>query len=262
MTVPMSDGTCLKRPGDVDVQIRETLCLPREKWPALAPDLKSEALTHLIRHLRRQSKKWIEERAAETSAALTHRMLQANEQLVVEFMVVAIRRATVISRRWAKGRNQFKTAEILKQVQFEIVCLILAEEPSLQSEFLEVAFALVVQRRTLDAVEKQRFSAVGHRDVDEDGRHFDWLSEVVADHRANPEEALLRKEREELEDAAYEAACGFVKNPQHREAVVAHVVEDIPITDLEQRYNKPRRRVYKYINKGLDDMRRGFGLDS
>ena len=120
----------------------------------------------------------------------------------------------------------------------------------------------MVQRRTLDAVEKQRFSAVGHRDVDEDGRHFDWLSEVVADHRANPEEALLRKEREELEDAAYEAACGFVKNPQHREAVVAHVVEDIPITDLEQRYNKPRRRVYKYINKGLDDMRRGFGLDS
>jgi hypothetical protein len=167
-----------------------------------------------------------------------------------------------IANRWARGFNAITTEGIVLKVELEIIELILAETPSRQSDFLEVAFGKAVERRTINAVSQHRGRTPHVDNVNE----LASAAELVADNRPSPEEIFAELEDDIRRPELIRMACDAVKNPQHLEAVILRFCHDWPITDsdpnkqtLARRFGKSGRQIQNWINKALEEMRTAIG---
>src|SRR5689334_7592099 len=118
-----------KRWEDVEAEVQRMSRLPQSDWVAKAEDLHNETLVFLI--------------------GKTHRV---DEQVCGPLLRVLKARTISMAGRHAKGFDEPETEDIVLKVEGKIVELVLTEKPSRDSDFLQLSFATVVQRLTLNAV--------------------------------------------------------------------------------------------------------------
>lgn len=252
LTLSKVDGTPYHRHPDVEVEIARALGSPRAEWAALAERkdegcLSSEALVFLVRRAR-----------------------DDDRDLFGRLVYELADRTARIAKRWAQGFDRDTTDEIVWQIERAIVDLVLAETPSRQSEFLEVAFGTAVERRTINAVEKRRHSPLSLRaapaDVSDDGAEPERPTERVADRHPGPEEIVAQLEDEARRPELIRKARAAVKDPLHLEAVILRHVRGWPITDkdptkptLARHFGKSARQIQNWISEALEAMRAAIG---
>ena len=115
----MLDGRPYRRRADVEAEIARTMARPRDEWTTLCrgPErLSNEAIVFLVRQ------------TVDDDRDLCGRLISHLGRTVAE-----------AAAHWAQGLDPLTTAEIVMQVETEIIELLLAERPSRQSEFLEIA---------------------------------------------------------------------------------------------------------------------------
>src|SRR5215831_678254 len=109
-----ANGTAYARWKDVRQEIRKVCRLPHSKWILLAKDLNNETLVYLIKQ--------------------THRV---EKEVFTTLVVELIRRTVRLARRWVRGLDRLAADEIVLKVEMRILELVLAEESSRDTDFLE-----------------------------------------------------------------------------------------------------------------------------
>ncbi len=179
-------------------------------------------------------------------------------------------RSLRIAEHWAQGFDRDTTDEIVWQVEKEIVDLVLAETPSRQSDFLEMAFGTAVERRTINTVEKRRQFPRPLRThsetITDETTEPEAPTELVPDDRPGPEEIVVQLEDEARRPELIRKALAAVKDPRHVEAVIMRHVHGWPITDkdptkptLARHFAKSGRQIQNWINETLEAMRAAIG---
>ncbi|RUL81892.1 RNA polymerase sigma factor [Tautonia sociabilis] len=257
LTQARLDGTPYRRRADVEAQIRRALADDPSGWPAAATAavdsgtrLSSEALIHLIRILRSRGERTV------------------FGQLVQEVG----KRIAGIAKSSAKGFDRTTTEEIVLKVGVDVVELILAETPTRQSEFLEVAFRLAVERRFLNEVESRKEDPRPHQFAapTPDGA---WSSggsshpaESVPDDGPSPEESAIEAEERRLAPEVLRRCLNAISDPRHREAVILHHLRGWPITDKDpskpslcSHFELSDRQIRKWMERSFTQMRGAMG---
>lgn len=243
-----------QRRSDLEAEIQRVLRLPQSDWIAEMTGLQNETLVFLIRHTNR-----------------------AGEDLLAPLLQELSKRTVRIARRWSRGFDKFTAEEIAVRVEIEILELVLAETPSLQSQFLEISFAKAVERHTIDAVRKHKSSPLGRRgelvadsggDADMEFEEIDRSLEMVVEPGPGPVEILLQLEEERHRPELIEKAYRAVKHPWRLQAAILHHRDGWPIAckdrnkdDLARFFNVPPRTVRFWIKSALDAMREALGVE-
>src|SRR5207302_9977238 len=102
--------------------------------------------------------------------------------------------------RCVRGLDRSIAEDIVMKVEIAVLELVVKEDHSPNSDFLEVSLVQAVQRRTLDAIRNYKRSPMGRRgtvpaavaidDNDEDGDEIERPIEFVADGRPGPQDIL------------------------------------------------------------------------
>lgn len=252
LTSSNEGGEPYTRRADIEATILQVLRQPPTEWVGMATAtgkgrLPSEVLVFLARTLKNGN-------------------LQVFGWLIAELC----RRLARIAKPLAQGFDSGTTFEIVCRVESEVVALLLAENPSRQSEFLEIAFNQAVQRRTINVVEKYQhrpaiLSYLRAEASDEDDES-ESLVERVKDERPGPEDIVSQ-----LEDAArrpelLRLAFAAVQDHRHVEALILRYVRGWPITDkdptkpsLARHFKMSERQIRNWIRNGLEAMRAAIG---
>jgi hypothetical protein len=177
-------------------------------------------------------------------------------------------RVARIAKKWAKGFDPETRDTILQHVEDRITDLVFADQPTRESEFLEVGFSQKVKGLTLNAVvlRKQAPQSFRASDRDDDSARKDDPAERVQDERPRPDEVLAALEdvtrRPELIRRAREA----VRDPRHYEAALLHYGRGWPIYAkdpatpcLARRFGVSERQVRNWLAAGLEAMRAAIG---
>lgn len=166
----------------------------------------------------------------------------------------------------AKGFDPTTTDEIVVKVGQDVVALVLTKSPTRQSEFLEVAFRVVVKRRTINEVQKRQQHPRQHHLVPADGDANPL--ESLADDGPNPEEDAITREQAALTPKLIRKALNAIRDPRHREAVVLHHLQGWPITDkspetptLCTHFGKCARQIQNWMATAFAEMRAALGED-
>jgi len=231
----------------VQTEIGRILRLPESDWIAEAKDLQNETLVFLTRQIRR-----------------------ADEELYTRLLQELSKRIIRLARRWVRGLDRITAEDIVLKVEIDILEFVLTEKPSRKTDFLEIAFAQAVERRTIDALRKHNNSPMGHRGeiltdaTDEDGDAI----ERAADDRPGPEAILLQLEDEARRPELLRKACDAVKDPRHVEAAILHYGHGWPITskdptksDLERQFQATPGQIKYWIAAALKAMREAIGVE-
>jgi hypothetical protein len=234
LTCSGRDGKRYQRRADIETKIVEMVQKRPSEWLESADSIPAEVLVYLIRAIADDDRG--------LAGDLIHRLSRTIQS---------------VARRWAKGFSQDKTEEIIEAVTGSIIELVLAERPSRQSEFLEMAFSRKVKGKTLNEVAKSRpFSQVSLSGKDE-------TTLEVPDERINTLEALLKNEGLEL----LRKAEGKIRDPRHFEALVLRYGYDWPIESedpaeptLSKKYNVSARQIRNWIVSGLETLRAALGV--
>ncbi len=163
------DGKPYRRRQDVEAEIAAILARSPDTWQMLieSQSVSSEALVFMAKRV-----------------ALIDRDLCG--RLIHELSGRLVRIAT----RWAQGFDPMTMDEILLEVEIQIVELVLAEIPSRQTDFLEIAFGKAVERRTINAVEKWKKSPEALResvrDISDDDTDSQNVMALIVDTGAGP----------------------------------------------------------------------------
>jgi hypothetical protein len=245
------DGKPYERSATVQAEIGRMMRRPQSHWIAETPDLQNESLVFLIRQARRSEQK------------LYGRLVQE-----------LCKRITRLARPLVAGLDRLAVEEILSKVEIDILELVLADKPSLKSEFLEVAFAQAVERRTIDAIRRHKYSPFGRRGqlrvdlVDEDGNEIERPIEQVADERPGPEDILLDLQDGNRRHQLLRQACDAVEERHHLEAVILHYAHGWPITsndpkkpDLVRHFAATPGEIMYWIDTALKQMRAALGVN-
>jgi hypothetical protein len=267
LTATRADGKTYTRPAEVEAEIEKTLPRPLDDWPCLAPGLKNETLVYMIRHLYHCNEEWQKRPPAGVPDYQIKGIIATNDERLGRIVHVLGKRTARIAKRLAEGFDDTTTRDIVQEVEGQIQDLILAQTPSLQSDFLEVAFAKQVQLRTIDMVRKHRSSRMDRRGTiagpapgeDADDEEIERPMELLVDGRPGPEALVLIRD-------LFQKACGAVEDPRHLEATILRCVYDWPFTEedpskpcLERRYNKNRRQIQNWITATLKVMAAAIG---
>jgi len=237
LTSMSPEGIPYTRFEATEIQIVRMLLLLQSAWILAAPDLHAETLVYLIREIHGRDDELFGLLAAELA-----------------------KRVWGIGGAFAQGFDLITKEDILWRVEQQIFKLVLAETPSRQSDFLEIAFGRAVERRTNDAVEKHNATTWGLREVlarpdnddDDDG---DELERSIADSRAGPEENLLHREEEAVRRKRYWKMRRVVKNPMHLEALRLQICEGYSIEELMACFNATRGKVNYALETAKKQMR-------
>ena len=230
LTKSKLDGTPYKRRADIEACIAEVLQRPQNEWATIAGELPDEALVFIIRQA------------------------DKNDSNLIGGLVKDLSRRIVnVGRRWAKGFSLVTTEEILLAVETKVIELVFLERPSRQSEYLEIAFANAVKKRTLSEVIAQRNQAsIMCPPVEERGQ------QQPIDDGAGPLEIILKAENAKLARRALAA----VPDERHRQAVVLRHVRGWPLTcsdptqpSLERHFGMSGRQIQNWITSALEIMR-------
>ena len=118
------------------------LGLHESEWIAEAEDLQSETLVFLIRYIRKGGQEVYGRLVRELSRRIAHLVNGFTQNL----------------------DNEAAAEDIAMKVEDHIMGLVLTEEATRQSDYLEVAFTKAVKRRAIDAVRRYKTSWMGaHR---------------------------------------------------------------------------------------------------
>lgn len=239
LTCSGGDGKLYYRRADIEKKILEMVQKRPSEWVEAADILPAEVLVYLIRAIASSD--------ADVTGSLIFKLTDRTQQVV---------------SRWARGFSKVETEEIVHTINRKIVELVLATEPSNQSEILEVAFSEAVKRRTLKEVSKvQNRPSSSQKSIDADNPP-DQPDEAV-----DALEGLLQ-----MEDAArlpelLRKAEGAVRDPRHYEVLVLRFGYNWPIesNDPEQptlatKYGVSSRQVRNWIKQGLETIRTALGV--
>jgi hypothetical protein len=251
LTFSKEDGTPYTRFPDVENEIARALGYPRAEWLRMLEGpgrLSRETLVFLIREV------------SDSDRDLCGRLIQQLCKSVVR-----------IAQEWARGFDRITTDELLLKVEIEIIELVLAETPSRQSEFLEIAFADAVKKRTINAVEKRKNSPMPLRmqscgDPSSDKIEIENRADQVQDEEPNPEQWTEQQENKVRLRELIGRAGAAVKDPRHLEAVILHHVRNWPLTSKDQttptlarHFGMSGRQIQNWINNALKVMRIAIG---
>lgn len=244
------DGKPYERSPAVQAELSRILSLHQFDWIAEVGDFRNETLVYLIRKNR-----------------------CGDPELYGRLFQELSTRITRIVRRNAWGLDRFSAQDIILKVEIQIIELVLAEKPSRKTDFLEVGFAEVVERRTLDAVRRHETRPQGKRGeifpgaTDEDGDEIERPIELAADDRPGPEAILLERQDAALRKKLIRKARDAVKDPRHFEAVMLHKGEGLPITskdptkpDLERHFQERPRKIKHRLAAAMKAMRKALGV--
>jgi hypothetical protein len=255
---PVPPLTCLKADGKprerstaVTAEILDMLRLPQTEGIAKPGGLRTETIVFFARQARR-----------------------ADEDLYGLLVQELSNRIIRMVRNRVYGLDPRAAEEIPLKVEIEILELVLAEKPSLDSEFLEVAFGQAVERRTIDAIRKYKRSILGGRrgwivaGKDEDGDEIERPIELAPDNRPNPEEVLLQLDSKNQRHQLLKKACQAVENKRHLEAFIMHYAHGWPIVsndperpDLVSRFNVTEGQMKHWLKKTMEIMREALGVE-
>jgi len=252
LTSSTVDGKPYLRHADVEAEILRARSRPPAEWVTLAERrgeerLPNEALVFLVRQIRKGDR--------DLFGRLVHELGE---------------RTVRIAERWAQGFDRDTLDEIVWTVEKEIVDLVLAETPSRQSDFLEVAFGKAVERRTINAVEKRKHSPLPVRQIaapiSNEETEPERPAELVADERPGPEEIVAQFEDEAHRPELIRKARAAVKDPRHIEAVILRYVYNWPMVDkdpnkptLTRHFGKSARQIQNWLADALEAMRAAIG---
>jgi hypothetical protein len=247
-------GKNYERYPDVEAEIQRVLRLPQSDWISEMKRLQNETLVFLIRNVDR-----------------------ADEDLLIPLLQDLSRRIVFIVRRWCRMLDKFTMEEIAVRVEIEILELVLAQTPSVQSQFLEMAFAKAVESRTIDAIRKHKTSPFGRRgetEADSDNEDDAELEEVdrplelVEEPGPGPREIFLQREDERHQAELIERAYAAVKDPRHLQAAILHHRDGWPIkskdpgkADLARFFNAPPGTIKHWIERAMAAMREALGVE-
>jgi hypothetical protein len=229
----------------VQAEIQNIEVLPQTEWGAKSKTAQSETLIFMIRRVDR-----------------------ADQQLYGRLVQELRRRILHQARRWLRGIDQLVTEEILLNVEIDILETVLTPNPSRQTDFLQIAFAKVIQGKTVNALEKHRNSVLGRRgefivDAAEDADDVEEMGgplALVADTRPNPEEALLQLEEQNERHQLLRKALRAVKDRRHRKAVILHYGHGWCIDRLTEHFKVTRGQMNHWIATAMAAMREACGV--
>jgi hypothetical protein len=246
------DGTPYLRRHDIEDEIVQALGRPHSEWAAMAETkdderLSNEALVFLVRQMR-----------------------NGDRDLFGRLVYELTSRTLRIAARYAKGFDRDTTNEILWQVEKEVVDLVLIESASRKSDFLEIAFGMAVERRTINIVDRRNHSPLpltaSFVDGFEEESEPERATELVVDERDGPEDVVAQLEDEARRPILIRKAQAAVKDQRHLEAVILHHVRGWPITDknptkptLVRHFKVSERQIRNWIKDALKVMRTTIG---
>lgn len=242
------DGKPRQRPKTVENDIADMLPLPHSERAAKAPVALNETLVYFIKR-------------GDNKSGLYH------DAFVAEIDT----RLVNLADRYVRRLPQVTAEDIVTKVQGEFLQLILEEPASATTEFLEVAFALAVKKRTLQLVNlylaspwSQRGYAAAERD---DAEITERELQRIPDDGLGPEGALLHKEDQALCKERCEQALAAITDPVDQEIATLHWLEGFPIVsrvrgerDLVTRYRTTRGRIEWRLQRGMKQMRAALAV--
>jgi hypothetical protein len=244
LTARNAAGLLYMRFEATEIQIGMMLFLLHPAWILAAPDLLAETLVCLIRETHGRDDELFGLLAAELS-----------------------KRVYRIGGAFARGFDLITKEDILWRVEQQIFKLVLAETPSRQSDFLEIAFGQAVERLTNNAVGKHNASTWGRREVlagpnhdDDDGD--DEIERSIADGGPGPDENVLHDEDQAVQRKWYWKVCRVVENPMHLDALRLRCCEGYSIEDLMTYFNATRRQVRYALETAKKQIRKAFGAQA
>jgi hypothetical protein len=248
----MGDGRAYERWEDIVKQIRKMCRLSQCDWIARATELESETLVFLFKQ--------------------THRV---EPDVAGPLMQELSKRTLRQVRRKAKGLDPRQAEHVVERVEYNILLLLLSEEPSRQADFLEIAFAKSVEQRTIDEIRKLKNSTLlGNRGEfhpdygDTDVTKFESERPLLLapDSGPDPLQVFLDAEKKERVRELIVDAKEAVKDPRHLEAVVLHYLQGWPIEskkgipNLVSHFKVSAQQIRKWIATALKEMREALGL--
>ena len=239
-------GKRYQRSPGVEAEIQKMLCLHESEWMAAAGDLQNETIVFLIRRIRRGDQE------------VYGRLFEELSSRIVR-----------MAGRWAQGFDEITTEEIVWSVERQILDLVLTEEPSRKSEFLQVAFGFVVERRTINAVQKYHNSPWARRgqipavpDDEDNDEEIERPIEFAADEGLDPEGILLEKEDQARRREWIQKAYDAVEDPRQFQALILFCCHGWPITskdptkkDLARHFKATPRQIRYWIATALKTVR-------
>ena len=242
LTASKRDGTPYKRFEDVEAQIQVAIASDPLTWQI--GKLKSETLVYLARWL------WP----------------QGNDLVLGRVIDCLGRRIARIARDFLGDFAEPVATELVSEIAQEVNLRIFVTEQTRQSEFLEVAFRMAVQRRVLNAVERYgdraRTEVVASTfERESDDEDDDGLLESFPDGERTPLESAIGAER-------IQTALDAVTDKRHREAAILRYCQGWPISDTDadnqtlcSHFGKSPRQIQNWLNRALKEMRAALGSD-
>jgi hypothetical protein len=242
LTSRTADGKLYERPAWVHAQIGRMMALHPSEWLREGRDLQNETLVYLIR-----------------------RSCDRDSELMGELTLVLSKRIHRLARAWLRSFSKDIAEELILKVEDELFDLVMAQKPSLRSEFLEIAFAEAVKERALKARRAYKRSPAGQRGevapgaIDEDGDEIERPIELAPDSRRSPQAIAL-------ENAQFDKLRNAMQDPRQFDAVRLHFVEEMPIRssdpkemDLMRHFNASEGQVRYLLRAGKKAIRKFLG---
>jgi hypothetical protein len=244
------DGTLYRRRENVEAQIAEMLCLRQSQRAARLPEMHPETIIHFIR-----------------------RMRLSRKQVYGLFVQELNRRITRITKWHTRELDKVTRQDIATTVEIGILTLVLSEKSSRKTEILEVAFARVVEKRTLNIVRnynrspwsrKAAFPPQGDEFDDED--EIEQPVELAADDRDGPEVLAIQNLENARKAQIVRAACAVVKDPLDLIVLKLHFEDGLPISskdpdrpDVAGKVGESRGQVNYRMSRALKQIRKALG---
>ena len=241
-------GDLYKRHEDVEAEISEKLKNDPTTWTLKS--LKSETLVYLVRWIR-----------------------PGNDLDLIGKVIGELgRRLTRIAKDFSSGLSKTEAEDFAADVAAKVNCLIFAEAPSRQSDFLEVSFRYAVKRHSLQErakvdERKSRVIAETSLGATQNGEESgDGIVVSLPDDEPSPEEQAMDAEIQRLNPERTREALAAITNPLHRDAFILHVLNDWPIKSndpriptLSMHFRKSGRQIQNWLNEARQEMRTALG---
>jgi hypothetical protein len=243
------NGKPYVRPQHVENAIAGMLSLPHSERAAKAAAACSEALVYFVRRRDDNDEQYHDAFAGELST-----------------------RVIDIADWHVRGLREVTGEDIVMKVHWEFMQLILFERPSADTEFLEVAFAFAVKKRTLQLVSQYKSSPWASRDLvlsdpDDNEKDNEQLKRIP-DPGPGPEGVLLDEENTEAYKKLYDQARHAITDPRHREAATLHWGHRWPIVskirgkdDLVTHFRTTEARIKRWLKQAMKQMRAALGVE-
>lgn len=239
------EGKPYRRREGVELEIEEWLLLHHSERAARAPGALPETLVYFLR-----------------------RNDETDEEYYGALVDEIGKRITRIAGSRLRGLPPVTAEDIVTRVQLEFLQLLLSEWGSRDTDYLEVAFALAVTRRTHKLVRQYKFSPWSRLDnsvmagADDDEDEIERL-ELVPDRAPGPEAVLLEGENQSLISERYEKALAAIEDERHREAAILYFVEGWPVisrnadkNDLVTHFGVSETQMKRWLRRGRMQMRK------